>query len=642
MNKKCIVTATHILLFLQALSSINALPILPEEPEHDVVHDYHYETSFVTPYEEIDELAHLKWSVDYTTSLLRYMLSVPLFDDVTADDAGSRSENFPALSRAGREWLAVGMSPYGASTGADMVTFIRGSNGEVTILDTYTDEYGVLTVDDKQDYKLWNAWIRQPLGEDISDDEDDHRVKRKELVIEYGRQIDTCDDKDYLVERGTTHLLFLRGPGSWPQNDTVESSVAPLHHSLRRVTLLKPERPIPSFPSDTKIIEVTVDDITVPDDDTTYWCKVSKFPDAEVKHHIVKYEVEVTEGNEDLVHHIEVYHCDVDPDVEVSLYQGPCDDRPAGSSSLACSQVIGAWAMGAEAFVYPEEAGIAIGGPTTSSYIMIEIHYNNPARKAGIVDSSGLRFYYTPTLRPFDAGIIELGLVYTPKLSIPPEMDEFILTGHCLPRCTGKGLPRRGIKAFASQLHTHLTGTAVWTKHVRDGIEQPELNRDDHFSSDFQEIRMLPKPVHILPGDTLVTSCRYDTSDKDNVTMGGFSITDEMCVNYVHYYPRSPLEVCKSTISKRILRNFFYWANGHEEDVADDLSDEEIIDGFQRLEWTGETKKVWQEIVHQTNVDMDCFRPAGVPFTGKWNDMEREEIRTHLPQISDECSTTDD
>lgn len=137
MNKKCIVTATHILLFLQALSSANALPILAEEPQHDAVHDYHYETSFVTPYEEIDELAHLKWSVDYTTSLLRYMLSVPLFDDVTADDAGSRSENFPALSRAGREWLAVGMSPYGASTDADMVTFIRGSNGEVTILVSY-------------------------------------------------------------------------------------------------------------------------------------------------------------------------------------------------------------------------------------------------------------------------------------------------------------------------------------------------------------------------------------------------------------------------------------------------------------------------------------------------------------------------
>nr|XP_054770329.1 dopamine beta-hydroxylase-like [Lytechinus pictus] len=635
MNKKCIVIATHILLFLRCLTFVKTLPILSEEPDYDTVHDYHYETSFVTPDDDIDELAHLRWSVNYTTSLLRYMLSVPLFDDDTADDTESKGDNFPALSHAGREWLAVGMSPYGASTDADMVTFIRGSNDVITILDTYTDEYGVLTVDDKQDYKLWNAWIRQPSSNE-DDDSDGDDVKRKWLVIEYGRKIDTCDDKDYLVERGTTHLLFLRGPGSWPLNDTVESSVTPLHNSLRRVTLLKPDRPIPSFPSDTKIIEVTVDDITVPGDDTTYWCKVSKFPDADVKRHIVKYEVEVTEGNEDLVHHIEVYHCDVDSDVEVSLYQGRCDDRPAGSSSLACSQVIGAWAMGAEAFVYPEEAGIAIGGPSTSSYIMIEIHYNNPARKSGIQDSSGLRFYYTPTLRPFDAGIIELGLIYTPKLSIPPGMDEFILTGHCLSPCTRKGFPQRGIKAFASQLHTHLTGTAVWTKHVRDGKEQPELNRDDHFSSDFQEIRILPKPVHILPGDTLITSCQYDTSKKDNVTMGGYGIMDEMCVNYVHYYPRTPLEVCKSTISKRVLKNFFYWANGYG--IPNELPDDEIVERFQSLEWTREKKKVWQKIIHETNVDMDCLRPAGVSFTGKWKDMQRESIRTHLSQTPDTCA----
>ena len=56
----------------------------------------------------------------------------------------------------------------------------------------------------------------------------------------------------------------------------------------------------------------------------------------------------VSEGNEDLVHHIEVYHCDVAAGVELPLYQGPCDERPADSPTQACSQVIGAWAMGAE------------------------------------------------------------------------------------------------------------------------------------------------------------------------------------------------------------------------------------------------------------------------------------------------------
>ncbi len=52
---------------------------------------------------------------------------------------------------------------------------------------------------------------------------------------------------------------------------------------------------------------------------------------------------------------------------------------------------------------------------------------------------------------------------------------------------------------FASQLHTHLTGKAVHTKHYRNGIELPELNRDDHYSPHYQEIRKLHRQIHVLP-----------------------------------------------------------------------------------------------------------------------------------------------
>lgn len=51
-------------------------------------------------------------------------------------------------------------------------------------------------------------------------------------------------------------------------------------------------------------------------------------------------------------------------------------------------------------------------------------------------DSSGIRLYYTATLRPYDAGIMELGLVYTPVMAIPPGEDSFILTGYCTDKCT--------------------------------------------------------------------------------------------------------------------------------------------------------------------------------------------------------------
>jgi hypothetical protein len=39
----------------------------------------------------------------------------------------------------------------------------------------------------------------------------------------------------------------------------------------------------------------------------------------------------------------------------------------------------------------------------------------------------------------------------------------------------------------------------VFTRHIRDGHELPELNRDNHYSTHFQEIRSLKQQVRILP-----------------------------------------------------------------------------------------------------------------------------------------------
>lgn len=71
---------------------------------------------------------------------------------------------------------------------------------------------------------------------------------------------------------------------------------------------------------------------------------------------------------------------------------------------------------------YPPNAGYPIGGDQYSSYVLIEMHYNNPHHRAGIIDSSGIRFYVSATTRPFDIGVMELGLEYTPKMSIPPNV----------------------------------------------------------------------------------------------------------------------------------------------------------------------------------------------------------------------------
>ena len=40
-------------------------------------------------------------------------------------------------------------------------------------------------------------------------------------------------------------------------------------------------------------------------------------------------------------------------------FSGPCDSKPR--TLTGCSKVIGAWAMGADSFSYPKEAGIPVG-----------------------------------------------------------------------------------------------------------------------------------------------------------------------------------------------------------------------------------------------------------------------------------------
>jgi dopamine beta-monooxygenase len=152
---------------------------------------------------------------------------------------------------------------------------------------------------------------------------------------------------------------------------------------------------------------------------------------------------------------------------------------------------------------------------------------------------------------------MEVGLEYNPKNSIPPRSTAFRMSGYCPGECTQATLPRKGITVFASQLHTHLTGIQTFTRIVRKTGEIVTLNVDRYYSPHFQEIRLLPKPIQIERGDTILHTCIYNTEIRANMTFGGYGITDEMCINYLHYYPRSELELCKTSVRDDALDRFF-------------------------------------------------------------------------------------
>lgn len=127
-------------------------------------------------------------------------------------------------------------------------------------------------------------------------------------------------------------------------------------------------------------IDVTLNEVRVPSQETTYWCHIQKLDDfLRKKHHIIQFEPIIS--NEDVVHHMEVFHCDTDANVVIPLYNGDCDSLPPEAE--VCKRVISIWAMGASAFTYPKEAGLPIGGPDYNPYIRLEVHFNNPGHIEG-------------------------------------------------------------------------------------------------------------------------------------------------------------------------------------------------------------------------------------------------------------------
>lgn len=92
---------------------------------------------------------------------------------------------------------------------------------------------------------------------------------------------------------------------------------------------------------------------------TTNRCTLHKLPDEFAnKQHVIQYEAVIEEGNEDLVHHMEVFHCEVDVTEELPDYQGPCADENKPPILEHCKRVIAAWAMGAE--VIKHRVGIKV------------------------------------------------------------------------------------------------------------------------------------------------------------------------------------------------------------------------------------------------------------------------------------------
>jgi len=233
------------------------------------------------------------------------------------------------------------------------------------------------------------------------------------------------------------------------------------------------------------------------------------------------------------VHHFILHFCPnatswYDYFLNKTAYQG----APRGGR---CAGQIWGWAPGMTTYVIPEVAGFRVGPDEEDyKYLTLEVHYDNPNMVADLVDSSGVRIYYSRNLRQYDAAVLALGDPFVLNPSSIPAQAGFQVEYECTPQASSK--MSHEINVFTSILHMHQVGSQIWSTQWRNGSLLRETNRIDFWDFAFQQ--STPVEFTVQPGDRFNTHCHYDTRDRNAATVFGPGSEDEMCIEFLSYYPR--------------------------------------------------------------------------------------------------------
>ena len=276
---------------------------------------------------------------------------------------------------------------------------------------------------------------------------------------------------------------------------------------------------------------------SIPAQETTYRCYDVALPTDQ------KYHVSASQAlldNLNIVHHMILFSCSTP--ISSMNASAPYDclmPRNCGTSSILAGWTFG---RGDSVGCYPEDVPAAPAlGKGTSAWAVLQVHWNNPLLLQGQTDSSGIRIYFTPHLRPNDMGTLFVG---QRVISIPPEKESVTVTGSCrFSDCVSSLYNRKPIGIVTAQNHMHLLGRAGETVVYRSNDTRRQspivVARDHPFKYDDPVRHYVDPPLMVYPGDEIKVSCTYSSRGQQKVTRFGEGTQDEMCFGIVSYYPRS-------------------------------------------------------------------------------------------------------
>ena len=417
-------------------------------------------------------------------------------------------------------YLALGFSETGAMTGADMAV-------------GYTDDSG--------EFQLENYHAAGFVFPEPSEDQENN-IRLKEgsqkdgvtsFVFEKKNKVDcVVDQTNVATEAWQWFIYAFSDENSFAQHEDGNMGKKYVKLGTGKTVSVNEIRQMDKA----KNFTVVQPEVTIPTDETTYCYSLHKVP-AGRKNYMIG---EKPEEASDMLHHLVLYACYGLPE-EYEDMVGKKPDCNWQEFSNPCNGFVTEWAPGMSGRTFEPGYGKLLGGDQYE-YVMLETHYNNPGGVEGSKDKAKYTILYNDEPVDTEIGTLTLGNVQVNGWTLEPGKELVSRSTVCTPECTKKW-PKEGITAFSVFHHMHYRGRHSRVQIIRDGKEIEPLSSLRDFVYDFQFSKNLDQ-VKLLPGDKLITTCEFDTSNDTKPVRGGQPSKDEMCFAWVDYYPANSILAC--------------------------------------------------------------------------------------------------
>jgi hypothetical protein len=221
--------------------------------------------------------------------------------------------------------------------------------------------------------------------------------------------------------------------------------------------------------------------------------------------------------NESVLHHWLLYAVD-----DAALVAGTHESCVGLHPGAA---LIGGWAPGGQPYGMPPDVGLELPSGDSARFIL-EIHYNNIARRAGQADSSGVTLCATREPRENIAAVHWLG---TENIRLPPGETE--AGSSCNPNLD------QPVRLLSVTPHMHQLGSHARIVIERaDGSEEMLLDKPFQFSNQVAYALGGTEGIELRPGDSITSTCTWNNTT-GGLTSFGEATSDEMCYMFLTAYP---------------------------------------------------------------------------------------------------------